>query len=187
MAENKYFLVTDKTNQAQTVAGAPNKGIAITLAAGSEGGFKVATNHEVAIFFTPDANGDKKQIHAASTPAGKYFISGESDAPILIRAKNAGAAFAAVNADRYEIELLKTDKLVDLLSAGVKQVRYQAPEPKTVTDGANGPDVDDNAGASGTNDGADSTDAGATETLQDSSAADESTQDGGSTEEAQAA
>lgn len=124
MAKLKYFHIKNKETGAEYLVGAPREGLALSVITGSAKMVRAASDEDVAAIYMA---GGKKHEKSSTEPSAKLFVI-DVEPKILIAAKNAGDAFAAINEGVYESSVASQHALVVLLEKGIKPLMYVEPE-----------------------------------------------------------
>lgn len=151
MAKSKYFHVKHNTTGAEKLVKAARPALAIQAVSGGKGSIRPAGDEEIHQYLVPGGS-----LHDKSCPEGEgklFFV--HSDPLVLIRAKNAAAAFQLLNDGAYSVETATQDALVRLITAGVAIIDADVDNQKAANE-TNASSSTDGAGTDGT-DGTDAT------------------------------
>jgi hypothetical protein len=139
VAKEKIFHVVRKSDQSENLVRAPKESGVLLVLAGNSWKPSIATQDDITDHYT--AGGTLHPASIAADVKGAKIIrlapaEGSTKKPVLIRAKNVGAAIEALTNGDIEIKLADQETLVRLLEAGTKVLEAPKPEAKTNTEPA---------------------------------------------------
>lgn len=120
MASEKYFRVTNVSQNEVKFVRAPKDALAILVAAGDSNDVRAATDNEIEAHF--EQGRDISPVGSTEPKARYYFVGTE-----LVRAKNELDAFHRLAGGSYKAEVLDQDALVEILKTRPTLLYYVAP------------------------------------------------------------